>query len=184
MGQTTILGLPLVPQSPSYLSGSINALVTGVNSVNGNPQMQFVVDDGGVMFGTTVNIVAAGLISLSTGRLTLSLEPLASPPAGWACGTNPACGYIAYNTAARQLTAVTYMAATATASNSTTNAMMSPYQPVYVTLSGPVTFLPDGRLALTLSGKTTMTVGLLGITASIPTTIYTRIVSTMPSMWN
>jgi fibronectin type 3 domain-containing protein len=185
MGQTTILGLPLVPQSPSYLSGSLNALVTGIVNVNGNPQMRFVVDDGAVLFGTNVNIVAAGLISLSTGRLTLSLGSLTSSQAqGWSCGTRPACGYIAYNTSAQQLTAVTYMATTATASNTATEAMMSPYQPVKVVLSGPVTFLPDGRLALTMSGKTTMTVGLLGITANIPTTIYTRIVSTMPSAWN
>ena len=185
MGQTTILGLPLVPQSPSYLSGSINALVTGITTVNGQPRMQFVVDDGALLFGTNVNIVAAGLISLSTGMLTLSLSPLsASQAQGWPCGTRPACGYIAYDTSAQQLTAVTYMASTATASNGATEAMMSPYQPVFVALSGPVTFLPDGRLALTMSGKTTMTVGLLGITANIPTTIYTRIVSAMPSMWN
>ncbi len=186
MGQTTLMGLvQLVPQSPSYLSGSINALVTGITTVNGQPRMQFVVDDGAVLFGTNVNIVAAGLISLSTGMLTLSLSPLsASQAQGWPCGTRPACGYIAYNTSAQQLTAVTYMASTATASNGVTEAMMSPYQPVFVALSGPVTFLPDGRLALTMSGKTTMTVGLLGITANIPTTIYTRIVSAMPSMWN
>ena len=185
MGQTTILGLPLVPQSPSYLSGSINALVTGITTVNGQPRMQFVVDDGAVLFGTSVNIVAAGLISLSTGMLTLSLSPLSTSQAqGWPCGTRPACGYIAYDTSAQRLTAVTYMASTATASNGTTEAMMSPYQPVFVALTGPVTFLPDGRLALTMSGKTTMTVGLLGITANIPTTIYTRIVSAMPSMWN
>ena len=185
MGQTTILGLPLVPQSPSYLSGSINALVTGINAVNGTPQMQFVVDNGALLFGTTVNIVAAGLISLSTGRLTLSLGTLSSSQAqGWPCGTRPACGYIAYDSASQQLTAVTYMASTATASNAVTEAMMAPYQPVKVALSGPVTFLPDGRLALTLSGKTKMTVGLLGITANIPTTINTRIVSTMPSAWN
>ncbi len=185
MGQTTILGLPLVPQSPSYLSGSLNALVTGIMNVNGTPQMQFVVDDGAVLFGTNVNIVAAGLISLSTGRLTLSLASLTSSQAqGWPCGTRPACGYIAYSTSAQKLTAVTYMASTATASNAATEAMMAPYQPVYVTLYGPVTFLPDGRLALTMSGKTTMTVGLLGITANIPTTINTRIVSTLPSAWN
>jgi hypothetical protein len=185
MGRTTILGIPLVPQSPSYLSGSLNALVTTTTRVNGQPQMQFVVDDGAVLFGTNVNMVAAGLISLSTGRLTLSLSSLTSSQAqGWLCGTRPACGYIAYDTSAQQLTAVTYMATTATASNAITEAMMSPYQPVKVVLSGPVTFLPDGRLALAMSGTTTMTVGLLGITANIPTTIYTRIVSTIPSVWN
>lgn len=200
----SVLGLPATaavqPQTPSYLSGLLNAMVTGITvDTSGNPQMQFIVDDGAKQFGTTITIVGTvySFITLSqtnvTGRLTLSLLPLSpAAAAGWPCGVQPACGYIAYDTSAQQLTAVTYMAATASASDPTVQKMMSPYQPTKVVLSGPVTFLSDGRLALTMSGTTTMTTDLLAAilgntkigTAYIPTTIYTRIVSTIPSIWN
>ena len=220
MGQTqtagTLLGLlpftaVIQPQSPSYLSGQLNALVTGITAdTTGNPQMQFVVDDGAKQFGTNITIVGTvyvtGLGSIGqtnvTGRLTLLLLPFTTTQA-WPCPTvqdlgggiklvRPACGYIAYDTSAQQLTAVTYMAATATASDPTVQQMMSPYQPTEVVLQGPVTFLPDGRLALTMSGTTIMTSDLLAAalgnlkigTAYFPTTIYTRIVSTIPSVWN
>ncbi len=220
MGQTqtsgTLLGLLpftaiIQPQSPSYLSGQLNALVTGITvDTNGNPQMQFVVDDGAKQFGTnitivgTVNVTGLGQIGQTnvTGRLTLSLLPFTTTQT-WPCPVmsdlggglklvRPACGYIAYDTSAQQLTAVTYMAATATASDPTVQLMMSPYQPTEVVLQGRVTFLPDGRLALTMSGTTTMTSDLLAAilgnlkigTAYFPTTIYTRIVSTIPSVWN
>ncbi len=205
IASVTVLGIPatatVVPQSPSYLSGQLNAMVTGITvDTNGNPQMQFVVDDGAKQFGTSVAIVgtvyvlglALGQTNV-TGRLTLSLEPLTPTTAlNWPCGAQAACGYIAYDTSAQQLTAVTYMAATATASDPTVQQMMSPYQPTKVVLQGPVTFLPDGRLALTMSGTTTMTTNLLAAilgnanigTAYLPTTIYTRIVSTIPSVWN
>lgn len=220
MGQTqtsgTLLGLlpftaVIQPQSPSYLSGQLNALVTGITAdTNGNPQMQFVVDDGAKQFGTNITIVGTvyvtgfGQIGQTnvTGRLTLSLLSFSTTQT-WPCPVltdlgggvklmRPACGYIAYDTSAQQLTAVTYMAATAAASDPTVQQMMSPYQPTMVVLQGPVTFLPDGRLALTMSGTTTMTSDLLAAilgnikigTAYFPTTIYTRIVSTMPSQWN
>ena len=220
MGQTqtsgTLFGLlpftaVIQPQSPSYLSGQLNALVTGITvDTTGNPQMQFVVDDGAKQFGTNITIVgtvyATGLGPIGqtnvTGRLTLSFLPFTTTQA-WPCPAmsdlgggvklvRPACGYIAYDTSAQQLTAVTYMAATASASDPTVQQMMSPYQPTEVVLQGPVTFLPDGRLALTMSGTTTMTSDLLAAvlgnikigTAYFPTTIYTRIVSTIPSVWN
>jgi len=192
------------PQNPSYLSGVLNALVTGVTvDTYGNPQMQFVVDDGARQFGTNVTIVGVvygipliGTVSQTnvTGRLTLALQPLTPTAAqGWPCGTRPACGYIAYDTSAQQLTAVTYMATTTSASDPTTEQMLSAHQPTKVVLSGPVTFLPDGRLALTMSGTTTMITDLISTnplspgyigTVYIPTTIYTRIVSTIPSVWN
>ncbi len=220
MGQTqtsgTLLGLlpftaVIQPQSPSYLSGQLNAMVTGITvDTTGNPQMQFVVDDGAKQFGTNITIVGTvyitGLGQVGqtnvTGRLTLSLLPFTTTQA-WPCPAisdlgggvklvRPACGYIAYDTSAQQLTAVTYMAATATASDPTVQQMMSPYQPTEVVLQGPATFLPDGRLALTMSGTTIMTSDLLAAilgnikigTAYFPTTIYTRIVSTIPSVWN
>ncbi|MGC9026892.1 MAG: Ig-like domain-containing protein [bacterium] len=224
MGQTqtsgTLLGLlpftaVIQPQSPSYLSGQLNALVTGITvDSTGNPQMQFVVDDGAKQFGTNITIIGTVYVTVTglgqiqigqtnvTGRLMLSLLPFTTTQV-WSCPTmsdlgggvklvRPACGYIAYDTSAQQLTAVTYMAATATASDPTVQQMMSPYQPTEVVLQGPVTFLPDGRLALTMSGTTTMTSDLLAAvlgnlkigTAYFPTTIYIRIVSTIPSIWN
>lgn len=191
------------PQNPSFLSGSFNALVKGITvDKNGSPQMQFVVDDGAKQFGTNVTIVGVvygipliGTVSQTnvTGRLTLALQILSPTAAqGWPCGTRPACGYIAYDTSAQQLTAVTYMATTAYASDPSTEQAIQPYQPTKVVLSGPATFLPDGRLALALSGTTTMVSDLISTnalspgkigTAYIPTTIYTHIVSTIPSMW-
>ena len=216
MGQTTTnvtlnvlgIGIPttatVYPQNPSYLSGQLNAMITGIGQdANGNPQLQFVVDGGAKQFGTNVTILAIvfgvpllGTVSQTnvTGRLTLSLQPLTPTTAqGWPCGMQAACGYIAYDAAAQQLTAVTYMAANANASDALVQQMMSPYQPTKIVLQGPVTFLPDGRLALTMSGTTIMTTDLISTnalapgyigTAHLPTTIYTRIVSTLPSIWN
>jgi len=191
------------PKNPAYLSGAFNALVTGITvDTYGNPQMQFVVDDGARQFGTNVTItgvVWCGVLGPQkqtniTGRLTLALQPLTPTAAqGWPCGTRPACGYLAYDTSAQQLTAVTYMATTTSASDPTTEQMLSSHQPTKVVLSGPASFLPDGRLALSLSGSTIMTSDLISTnplitgkvgTVQIPTTIYTRIVSTIPSVWN
>jgi hypothetical protein len=211
MGQanTTVTGigaLTLSPTTPSYLSGQINALVTGITvDTTGNPMMQFVVDKGGTLFGTNVLtqlLVDGNLLAITqTGRLTLSLLPFTTTQA-WPCpvisdlgGTpdvrlvNPACGYIAYDTSASQLTAVTYMASTVSVADGLTETFIGTYQPTIVVLSGPVTFLGDGRLALTMSGTTAITLDLSallgpGITAVMPTTIYTRLVSTIPSVWN
>ncbi len=212
MGQanTTVTGvgaLTLSPTTPSYLSGQINALVTGITvDTTGNPMMQFVVDDGGTLFGTNVltqllvNGAYSGLTT-QTGRLTLTLMPFTTTQA-WPCpvindlgGTpdvrlvSPACGYIAYDTSAQQLTAVTYMASTVSVADGLTETFIGTYQPTIVVLSGPVTFLGDGRLALTMSGTTAIILDLSalfgpGITAVMPTIIYTRLVSTIPSIWN
>ncbi|HTR52735.1 MAG TPA: Ig-like domain-containing protein [Kofleriaceae bacterium] len=114
-----------------------------------------VVLSGEAMYGTSVNMTATVLISISTDTGT-SIMRLREPQSG------PIMGYIVDHNGPTFVTELNlYMDAPDMSLPLTTHDLHS--KPLTVDLSGPVTFMPDGRIAISVAN-----------TADVPVTVNTN----------